>query len=204
MTPEEIIFSSATIYFPFFIASYMVLGGGIKYIDDAFDEKTYSKMKAILLAPVVAIFWVFLMYLSPASATILGAIFLAVLFRNKVDNIGFHVGAIAIFCGLAALYLFKIIHFDWGPLVFLTIAGVLDEVGNDYVDAHPHINKWIYLFFEYRFVMKVAVLLLVAWGIYGFEYFLAFIGFDLAYATIGAYSAKLKKHHKYSLNNFHL
>ena len=204
MTPEEVILSSATVYFPFFIASYMVLGGGLKYIDDAFDEKTYSKMKAILLSPVIAIFWVFLMYLSPASATILGAIFLAVLFRNKVDNIGFHVGAIAIFCGLTALYLFKIIDFDWGPLVFLTIAGVFDEIGNDYVDAHPTINRMVFLFFEYRFVMKLAVLFLVVAGIYGLEYLLAFIGFDLAYATVGAYSLNLKKHHKYNLNNFHL
>ncbi len=203
-TPPEIIFSNPAITYPFFLIGYMILGGGIKYIDDAFDEKTFSKVKAITLAPVVAIAWIFLMYMSVASATILGAIFLAVLFRNKVDNIGFHVGALAIVSGLAALYFLKVVNFDWGPLVFLTISGVLDEVGNDYVDKHPEVIKPVYFFFEYRFVMKLAVLLLVLWGYFGFEYFIAFLGFDIAYASVGIYSLKLKKQHRYYVNHFNL
>ncbi|MFH0969991.1 MAG: hypothetical protein V1776_00845 [Candidatus Diapherotrites archaeon] len=177
----------------------MVLGGGIKYIDDAFDEKTFSKTKALLVAPVIAIFWIFMMYLSVPSATILGAIFLAVLSRNKVDNIGFHVGALAIISGLIILYFYKIVDFLWGPLVFLTVAGVLDEIGNDYVDKHPEIAKPFLFFFHYRFIMKIAVFLGVYFGFYGLEYFIAFIGFDIAYASVGDYSEKLKKHYQYNV-----
>lgn len=201
MTPEQYILSSPLIYFPFFIAGYMILGGGIKYIDDAFDEKTFAKSTAILLSPVIAVFWVSMMYLTDASATILGAIFLAVLFRNKVDNIGFHVGALAIISGLGILYFFKFIDFLWGPLVFLTITGMLDEIGNDYVDAHPKVGKYVTLFFTYRFVMKLAVLALVVMGYFGVEYLLAFLGFDIAYASVGAYSLSLKRHHKFNISN---
>ncbi len=203
-TPPEFIFSDPMITYPFFLIGYMVLGGGIKYIDDAFDEKTFSKSRAILLSPVIAVFWVLMMYVSVTSATILGAIFLAVLFRNKVDNIGFHVGALAIVTGLIILYLVKVVDFYWGPLVFLTIAGVLDEVGNDYVDRHPEVIKPVYFFFEYRFIMKLAVLLLVLLGYFGFEYFIAFLGFDIAYATVGQYSLRLKKHFHISGNHFRI
>ena len=193
MTPTDFIFSSPLITFSSLLAGYMILGGGIKYIDDAFDEKTFNKQMAILVAPLVAIFWVFMMYVSPASATILGAIFLAVALRAKVDNIGFHVGALAIVAGLFFLYLFHLIDFLWIPLIVLTIGGILDEVGNDYVDAHPKIHRGIYLFFEFRFVMKLVLLLLAIAGVYGFEYFLAFLGFDIAYASVGLYSDKLKR-----------
>ncbi|QQR92505.1 MAG: hypothetical protein IPJ89_05155 [Candidatus Iainarchaeum archaeon] len=171
----------------------MVLGGGIKYIDDAFDEKTYNKQLAILVAPLIAIFWVFMMYVSGASATILGAIFLAVVLRYKVDNIGFHVGALAIVAGLFFLYLFNLIKFLWIPLIVLTIGGILDEVGNDYVDSHRRLHPAIRFFFEYRFVMKLFVLALAILGVYGFEYVLAFLGFDIAYATVGLYSDRLKR-----------
>ena len=193
MTPTDFIFSAPAFTYGFLLAGYMVLGGGIKYIDDAFDEKTYNKQLAILVAPLIAIFWVFMMYVSAASATILGAIFLAVVLRAKVDNIGFHVGALAIVAGLFFLYLFNLIEFLWIPLIVLTIAGVLDEVGNDYVDAHPRVHKGLHFFFEYRFVMKVVVLLLAIAGVYGYEYVLAFLGFDIAYATVGMYSEKLKR-----------
>lgn len=201
MTPEQYVLSSPLISFPFFLAGYMILGGGIKYIDDAFDEKTFAKSTAILLSPVIAIFWVFMMYITHASATILGAIFLAVLFRNKVDNIGFHVGALAIVSGLGILYFFKVVDFLWGPLVFLTVAGMLDEIGNDYVDAHPKVGKWITLFFTYRFVMKLAVLVCVLMGFFGLEYLIAFLGFDIAYASVGAYSLRLKRHHRFNISN---
>lgn len=121
MTPTDFIFSAPALTYGFLLAGYMVLGGGIKYIDDAFDEKTYNKQLAILIAPLIAIFWVFMMYVSAASATILGAIFLAVVLRAKVDNIGFHVGALAIVAGLFFLYLFNLIEFLWIPLIILTI-----------------------------------------------------------------------------------
>lgn len=196
--------SSTPITYIFFLVSYMVLGGGIKYIDDAFDEKTFSKNKAILLSPVIAILWVFAMFLSPASATILGAVFLAVLFRNKVDNIGFHVGAIAVVSGLAILYFLRVVDFLWAPLVFLVLSGMFDEIGNDYVDAHPEVINIVRLFFEYRFVMKIAVFLLAVLGTYGFEYVIAFIGFDIAYASVGKYSMKLKREQKFSTNHFSL
>lgn len=204
MTPQEIIFSSPAVSFPFLIFSFMVLGAGIKYIDDAFDEKTYSKMKALLLSPVIAIFWVFVMYLSAPAATILGAIFLAVLLRNKVDNIGFHVGAIAIIFVIALLYFFKIVNFDWPVLIFLTVAGILDEIANDWVDTHPKVHPAVYTFFEWRFIMKIAVFICVLLNFFRIEYFLAFLGFDIAYASVALYSAKLKKELKVNYQNIQL
>ena len=58
----------------FFLLSYPVLGAGLKYIDDAFDEKIFSKKYALILAPLLAILWAYTMYIDSFSATILLAI----------------------------------------------------------------------------------------------------------------------------------
>ena len=197
MTPQELVFSQPIITYVFFIVGYALVGGGIKYIDDAFDENTYNKRTAMLLSPVIAVLWVFLMVLSAPSATILGAIFLSVALRKKIDTIALQVGAVAVIAGVVLLYLYRVLDFRFGPLVFLTVAGILDEIGNDFVDRHVSVRGFIYYFFEYRFVLKIAVFALAYMGFYGWEYFFAFLGFDLAYAWVGHYSEKLKHERKF-------
>jgi hypothetical protein len=198
---EEIVFSSPVVTWLFFIFSYGVLGGAVKYIDDAFDERIYSIRSAILLAPIIGVFWAYLMALSSASATILLAIVLGVLLKGKIDNIAHKIGLVSIIAVVIFSGYFQFLIF---PLIILTVAGVIDEVGNDFVDEKNVYNKLlplskvVYYFFEYRFTMKLAVFAFVFLGDFAMYYFFAFLGFDLAYAGMMHFSSSLSHKKKFS------
>ncbi|GEM_PF-439987 len=194
---QEIIFANLTTTWVFFVSAFAILGGGIKYIDDAFDENTFSKLKAMLLAPVLGVFWAYTMSLNPAAATILAAVVLDVFFSGKIDTLAFMIGTITIF---SALFLGGLINFLWIPLILITLAGIIDEKGNDFVDKHPSINRFVRLFFEYRFVMKIAVGVFAYLGYYAWVYFAAFLAFDIAYAIIMLYSKKRAQAGKFYYN----
>ena len=196
----EPVYSSPIYTYIFFIIFYTFLGGGIKFIDDAFDERVYSRKLALLFAPVVGIFWAFAMTLSPVSATLLGAIVIGVFLKGKIDNIAFQIGAVSI---IAILFWSGLLNFLWIPLIIITLAGVIDEIGNDYFDKKDKasVNRLAFYFFEYRFVMKLAVLYFALIGSFAFYYFLAFLAFDIAYALVGHYSLNVKKHCETKANN---
>ena len=82
----------------FFLLSYSILGAGIKYIDDAFDEKTFSKIIAVVITPLLSILGVYAMFIDPVSATILLAIIGGVLIKGKVDNYAFIGGVALVIC----------------------------------------------------------------------------------------------------------
>ena len=148
----------------FFLASYPILGAGLKYIDDAFDEKRYSIKSAYILAPFLGILWAYSMIISPVSATILLAILVGVFLRGKIDNrahfVGllFIIGAIA-FMGMSLLFL---------PLIIIAAAAFLDEVGNDVIDYNRgniddnrFSHKILVYFFDQRWVTKIAILYVI-------------------------------------------
>ena len=114
----------------FFLLIYALLGAGIKYIDAAYDEKTVNKKIAFIIAPVLGILWAYTMLISIYSATILLAILLGVLLKKKIDNYAFLLG----------FFIILVIIIPFGielmilPLIFLTTAAVLDELGNDITD----------------------------------------------------------------------
>ena len=183
----------------FIVLAYSFLGASIKYIDLAFDENTFSKNKALVLAPITGIFWAYVMVLSPASATILFSIVLTVLIKGKVDNLAFRAGIISI---VGVLIVSGYFEFLWIPLIFLVAAGIFDEIGNDYVDKKSsllrkgRLSKALHYFFEYRFALKLMVLLFALLGFYSIVYFLAFLGFDIAYVLVAKYSSGLIIHKK--------
>jgi len=193
---NEIIFSSALITWLFFIIAYAILGGGIKFIDDAFDEKTFKLRNAILLAPLLGIFWAYLMTLSPASATILGAVVIAVFLKGKIDNIAHQLGILSIFF---VLFIFGFLHFLWIPLVILVIGGLIDEFGNDFVDRRLNTPAPLYLFFEYRFFLKLVILGFVIFMPLEFPLYLffAFLAFDIAYALVMKISDNIGHNRKF-------
>ena len=197
---NQMILSNPVLTWVFFIAAYAILGGGIKYIDDAFDEQTFRVRNALLLAPVLGVFWAYTMSLSPASSIILGAIALGVLFKGKIDNIAHQLGIISIFVVLVLFGVFSFLlasPFMILVLILLVIAGILDEFGNDFVDKHLETPKPIFLFFEYRFVMKLAVLAFVLLGIFEWVFFFAFLAFDIAYALVMKYSTRVSHERKF-------
>jgi magnesium-transporting ATPase (P-type) len=175
----------------FFLLSFGILGAGIKYIDSAYDEKTFSKKIALCVAPVLGVLWAYTMLINPVAATILLAVICGVLFKGKIDNLAHFAGlgvifAIIVIAGVQLLII---------PLIFLAIAALTDEIGNDLVDkkkekmnTNKKINKFIVSFFDQRWTLKVSILTLCILGIIPYMFFLAMLLFDYSYIGVRFYS----------------
>lgn len=180
----------------FFLLAYSILGAGIKYIDDAFDKKTFNKTLAIAFAPLLSILGVYAMIISPVSATILLSIVCGVLLKLKIDNIAFAIGFV-IFMILA---FFIGVQFMVLPLIILTTAAVLDEVGNDFIDRNKNKlnrNNPFHVFGKYflghRWIMKTGIIFLVFMNIVPAFFIFAMIFFDYSYLGVNAYSNNKEK-----------
>jgi len=179
-----------------FLLSYPILGAGLKYIDDAFDEKTFNKKIAFVLAPLLAILWAYIMLVNPVSATILLAILVGVFVKGKIDNrahiLGLVViGFILVFFGIQLLIL---------PLIMLIAAAMLDEVGSDAIDyncksfdRNRFSHKVFIAFFDQRWLTKIAILFLIFVGVFPWYFFLAMLLFDGAYLVVRMYSRSQSK-----------
>ena len=180
----------------FFLLSYAILGGGIKYIDAAFDEKVFSKKIALVVAPLLGILWAYTMFANEISTTILLAVIFAVLIKGKIDNRAHIIGLVTI----VIFSVFVIFFIDGSglmmlPLVLLTSAGLIDEVGNDVIGYNKKFlnsgrfrYRFSLYFFGRRYLMKAAILYLVLFGIFPLYFLLAFIFFDEAYIMMDLYS----------------
>ena len=173
--------SYAVLASPFFIiASFATIGFGLKYIDDAFDEDRFNKTAAKCFAPLLVFLWISVSLSDPFSATVLFAILIAVLLSGKVDNRIFKLSAFAL---ITVVVLKQYAHFSWVPLAVLTLMGITDEKGNDYVDAHDTggIREF---FFAHRCGMKVSALGLCIASFLPWLYLAAFVAFDSAYEFV--------------------
>jgi hypothetical protein len=179
----------------FFLIAYPILGAGIKYIDAAYDEKTFNKKTALIITLPLATLWAYTMLINPISTTILLAILLGVLIKNKIDNYAHLLGsAIIVTIFIIAIYL-KNIELIILPLIFLISAAIIDEVGNDIIDYNKKNLKknrfrhqFSLYFFGRRYVMKLAILYLIIFGIVELYFLLAMILFDEAYIITDLYS----------------
>ncbi len=179
----------------FFLAAFAILGGGIKYIDDAFDERTFSKDRAVFTAPVLGVLWAYTSLVNGAAGTILLAIILSVFLTGKIDNRAHKIGLVTVI----ALLILAGFEIMWIPLAVLVIAGIFDEKGNDIMDEKAKsftfngtIKKFIIQFFRYRCVMKIGVVALTIIGTIPIYLFAAFLLFDIAYHIVSKISKKKK------------
>jgi hypothetical protein len=180
----------------FFLLAYTILGCGIKYIDAAFDDNTFNKKFALAVAPLLGILWGYTMLINSFSATILLSVLLAVILKRKVDNLALIFGTLTIIMFiLIGIIFIDGIELMLLPLIFLTTAGVIDEVGNDIMDFNNkesnrkgfkfHFSAY---FFGRRYLMKVALLYLVILGLFPIYFLLAFILFDEGYIIVEIFS----------------
>ena len=180
----------------FFLLSYLILGGVLKYIDDAFDETAFNKKIAMIVAPGLGILWAFTMIINDVSATILLAVVLGVLLKGKIDNSAHLVG----FFSILIIVILAGIELMIMPLIFLTSAAVIDEVGNDvvgynnkYLKNKRFRYKFALYFFGRRYLFKVALLYVSLLGVFPLYFLLAFILFDEAYIIVGLYGQSRRK-----------
>jgi hypothetical protein len=174
----------------FFLLSYTLLGAGIKYIEGAYHQQTFNKKIAFALAPFFGVLWAYTMIINLYSATILFAILLGMLLRGKINNKAFLIGFFIILIIILPVGLELLIL----PLVLLTAAALLDELGNDVINYNEkYFNnkrfryRLILYFFGRRYVLKGALLYVVLLGVFPLYFLIAFILFDEAYIFVEMY-----------------
>jgi len=174
----------------FFLIAYAILGAGLKYIDDAFDEKIFNKKVAYAVAPLLGVLWAYTMFIDAASATILLAILLGVLLKGKIDNYAHFLGMVVVIAGVIVLGVQLLIL----PLIVLTLSALFDEVGNDFIDKREYIDgksvwkKFVGYFFDQRWLTKVVILGLALVNVMSIYFFLAMLLFDGSYILMRGYS----------------
>lgn len=152
----------------------------MKYSDDLYDVNNNLRFASV---------FGILCGIASGLATVYSAeaayIFLAILIGNfialKVD--GFH--------HIITLIVFLIIVLIGGLpelrlliLVICILAALSDEIGHELIGNITK-NKFLNLFFEYRFVMKVVIFLLAICGVFSIWIFVCFIIFELSYEGAG-------------------
>ncbi len=152
----------------------------MKFSDDAYDigkSKEYSSILGILCA------------IASAVATIVSAdaacIFIGILIGNllafKVDGIH-HIITLAIFAVLVLIYGTNSLNLV--VLLVCIFAALFDEIGHETIFKKTK-NKFINLFFEYRFTMKVIILILAILGFFSIWIFVCFLLFEIFYEFAG-------------------
>lgn len=155
---------------------FLLSGFFMKVSDDFFDEMQDLKFASIfgVLCGLASAF---------AAVNDVGAayIFIAIPIGNflalKIDGIH-HIITLAIFivicliCGIPDLSLVV--------LLICVLAALSDEIGHETIHRVTD-DTFLNLFFEYRFVMKIVILLLALSGAFSIWVFVFFILFEMAY-----------------------
>ena len=172
---------------------YSLSGFLMKLSDDAYDKKKNIKI-AVFAGIFCGLFIGYLAVTSADAACIFIAILIGTLLSLKVDSLN-HIAALLLFV-LIIVYI-GIPSIGIVTLLFCSIAAFLDEIGND--------NKWIknknlIKFFEYRFSLKITVMIFALLGLlqnlfpvlripgvqyFLFQTFIYFLLFDLFYELAG-------------------
>ena len=174
---------------------YALSGFFMKLSDDAYDRKKNISL-AIFAGILCGVFVGYLAVTSADAACIFIAIVVGTLLSLKVDSLN-HVAALVLFI-LIVVYI-GIPSIGIVTLIICSIAAFIDEVGNDNLWVKNR-GKVTELFFEYRFSLKITVLLFAVLGLlqtlfpllkipgiqyFLFQTFLYFILFDLFYEIAG-------------------
>ena len=158
----------------------------MKFSDDAYDvnhDLNLATVFGILCGIASAV----------AAVSDVGAtyIFLAILIGNllalKVDGIH-HIITLIIFVIVCLIY--GIPELSLVTLIICVLSALTDEIGHETISKITE-NKFLNLFFEYRFVMKIVILLLAVYGSLNVLVFVCFILFEISYVTAGIIFEKL-------------
>lgn len=152
----------------------------MKYSDDLFDVDDN-----LAFASVFGVFCGIASALASVYSFEAAYIFLAILIGNflalKVDGIH-HIIALIVF--IVILLVGGIPELSLVVLLICILGAISDEVGHELISKFTQ-NKFLNLFFEYRFVMKIMIFLLAVSGAFSVSVFICFILFELAYLTAG-------------------
>lgn len=152
----------------------------MKLSDDAYDigaNKNFALASGLICAIVSLI--------ATISSADAACIFIGILIGNllafKVDGLH-HIATLVVFIVLALIL--GIPSFNIVILVLCILSALVDEVGHELISKKTS-NKFLNLFFEYRFTMKVVIFLLAICGLFSFWIFICFLLFEIAYEFAG-------------------
>ncbi len=152
----------------------------MKFSDDLYDVKNDLKFASIL-GVLCAIASAFATVYSVEAAYIFLAILIGNFIALKVDGIH-HIITLIIYIIICLIFGFP--ELSLVILLICILAAFSDEVGHELISRYTD-NIFLNLFFEYRFVMKVVILVLAIFGIFDIWIFLCFISFEIAYEFAG-------------------
>jgi hypothetical protein len=166
------------------VLAYAFLGGGLKYIDMAYDEDAFSKFFAKLLAVLAAFVMAFLMVFdTPFSTVFFAGMILGVLIANKVDNRAFMIGEISVILFVTILSQFYPIQFALIPFTLFLIATIIDELGDEI--AHTIIrSKILRDILKYRPLSDIALIGLIVSGFFSWFYLIPYYAFTFTYIAV--------------------
>ena len=151
----------------------------MKLSDDEYDEKS-NKAIAIVLGIVCGLFTAYACSIDLDAACIFIAILVGNILALKVDGIH-HIATMlsfiiaSLFLGLQSFTFLSII-----TIIICMIGAIIDEIGNDNEKIYSK-SKFLEYFFDYRFALKVVILLLVLIGLLNIWSFIYFLCFEIAY-----------------------
>lgn len=158
----------------------------MKFSDDAYDEK-HDLAGAVVFSILCAITCAIATVSDVGAAYIFIAILVGNLLALKVDGVH-HILCLIVF--IVICLGFGIPDISVFILVICIVAALLDEIGHESISKLTQ-NRPLNLFFEYRFVMKVMILLLAFGGVFKINVFIYFILFEIAYEMAGIIFKKL-------------
>ncbi len=173
------------------ILLYSLSGLFMKVSDDAHDLK-HDTLLGVVAAVICGIIIGYLAVTSAGAACIFLAILIGTVAAWKVDCLN-HLLSLLIFMGIILIFSFPTIGIV--TLAVCAAAAFLDEIGNDSQWAAK--RRYVKEFFQYRFALKIVILIFVALGLlypglgaYGVQFFtpitfVAFLCFELSYELVG-------------------
>lgn len=159
--------------------SYLLSGIFMKISDDEYDLRN-NTILAIIFGVLCSLFSGFLAIFNVDACYIFIAILIGNIFALKIDGIHHLISAIVF---ILICIIFGIPSISIPILIICILSAFFDEVGHDFIDKFTN-NKIIINFFEYRFLMKVIILLLCICSIFNIWTFVYFILFEISYTAV--------------------
>jgi hypothetical protein len=168
-----------------------VIGLGIKYIDAAYDELTFSKRFSMPLAIGLAGLVSLVMLADHWTLVVFGATIVGVAASGKLDNCPFLVftGIVACVALTREWTAFAFTQVHWKVGIVVCAVTVIDELGNDAYDM-GRITGWYRYFFGFRGCLKLTTVLLAMAGVTSPLSALNLLSFDLGYIAIAVESSR--------------
>lgn len=152
----------------------------MKYSDDLFDENndvTFASILGVVCGIASALASI---YNSDAAY-----IFLAIPIGNflalKIDGIH-HIITLIVF--IVILLIAGVPELNLIVLLICILGTLSDEVGHELISKFTQ-NKFLNLFFEYRFILKIVIFLLAVCGVFNIWIFVCFLLFEMSYVFAG-------------------